>query len=94
MQNRFKVTIDEVRIYNRSLSAEEIMQNFKQGSKFTKDGLVSYWSFDRSTIKESEIDDLYGKNNGIFIGKPKIVQGKIGDALYFDGDDCVQIPGA
>ena len=99
-QNRFKVAIDEVRIYNRSLSADEVMLNYKQvilsrqRSKFIKTGLVSYWSFDSSTIKESEIDDLCGKNNGISIGKPKIVQGKIGDALYFDGDDCVQIPGA
>ena len=45
-----------------------------------RDGLVSAWLFDDGTAKDS-----IGKNNGKIEGKPKVVEGKFGKALSFDG---------
>lgn len=51
--------------------------------------LVGYWSFDNGAV-----EDLSGTgNDGIIHGDPKVVSGKVGDALEFDGvDDWVEIP--
>lgn len=51
------------------------------------DGLVSYWTFDKSHIRNNKLKDVWGDNDGISFGKPKIVQGKIGDGLEFDGNE-------
>jgi 4-amino-4-deoxy-L-arabinose transferase-like glycosyltransferase len=99
-QTRFKITVDEVRIYKRALTADEVKQNYQVKSTFASKnkvdfstkGLISYWSFDRDIRKDNIIRDVWGQNNGIAIGIPNIVDGKVGNALYFDGDDCVQIP--
>ena len=60
------------------------------------DGLVSYWSFSNTTIKDGVVSDLAGSNDGTIKGDPKMVQGKIGQALLFDGDgdhvDCGNDP--
>jgi hypothetical protein len=58
-------------------------------AQIIKDELVSYWSFDQKTIKHDNVSDIWGKNDGVIKGNPKIVKGKVGDALYFDGDDYV-----
>lgn len=54
------------------------------------DSLVGYWSFD----EDDGVKDLSGTgNDGIIHGDPKLVKGKVGDALEFDGvDDYVEIP--
>ena len=57
------------------------------------DGLVSYWTLDRVDIDGETVKDVWGNNDGIIAGDPKIVEGKIGQALEFDGDDFVDIPG-
>ena len=49
------------------------------------DGLVSYWSFDKVHIINRTAKDVWGDNNGTIRGNPKIVSGKIGEALEFDG---------
>jgi len=51
--------------------------------------LVGYWSFDNG-----DVEDLSGNgNDGIIHGEPTLVEGKVGDALEFDGiDDWVEIP--
>ncbi len=51
------------------------------------DGLVSYWTFDDKDIAGNTVNDVWGKNNGTIIGDPKVVAGKVGDALEFDGTD-------
>ena len=51
------------------------------------DGLVSYWTFDEKDITENTVKDVWGKNNGTIVGDPKVVAGKVGDALEFDGSD-------
>ena len=58
-----------------------------------KDGLVSYWSFDKSSIDGKKVKDSVGKNDGEMKGEPKSVEGKVGDALEFDGaSDSVEVP--
>ena len=49
------------------------------------DGLVSYWSFDKGYITNKTVKDVWGDNNATIRGNPKIVPGKIGEALEFDG---------
>jgi len=46
-----------------------------------KDGLVAYYSFNDGTAK----DNSGNGNNGVFLGAPKSVAGKIGKCLDFNG---------
>lgn len=56
------------------------------------DGLVSYWTFDEQDITDNTVKDVWGNNNGIIVGAPKIVAGQVGDALEFDGaEDYVNL---
>ena len=55
-------------------------ESFSQDVKF----LAGYWSFD--SIKGNEAKDLSGNgNDGTINGNVKVVAGKFGDALSFDG---------
>ena len=56
-----------------------------QAQEFVTDGLVSFWSFDRSSIIAENVRDLWGHNNGTIEGNPEIVAGKVNEALFFDG---------
>ncbi|MHC4677691.1 MAG: LamG-like jellyroll fold domain-containing protein [Planctomycetota bacterium] len=58
-------------------------------AQVVEEGLVSYWTFDRDDIEGNTVKDLLGNNDGTMSGNPIIVEGKIGDALEFDGDDHV-----
>jgi hypothetical protein len=49
-------------------------------------GLLSYWSFDSSTITGDTVKDLWGDRDGTIMGDTKTVAGKHGDALEFDRD--------
>ena len=51
------------------------------------DGLVSYWTFDKSNISGRKVEDVWGDNNATIKGNPKIVAGQIGEALEFDGSE-------
>ena len=53
-------------------------------SRNSEKRLVSYWSFDRPTIK-TKVQDLAGKNSGRIEGNKKIVKGLVKEALEFDG---------
>lgn len=55
----------------------------------TKEGLIHYWTFDKDFIKGEVVTDRVGKNDGKITGDPKIVNGKIGSALEFNGNDYV-----
>ena len=96
----FNGFIDDVRIYNRALSATEVMQLYNLGaatkvdtsSKVTlKTGLVGYWTFDGkdTSWKAGTTNDLSGNNNtGHLISMSTTtspVVGKIGQALKFNG---------
>jgi len=63
------------------------------GQSFVTDGLISFWTFDQATIKDDLLKDIWGKNDGTIKGKPQIVEGKVGEALSFDGvKDLVEVP--
>ena len=44
------------------------------------DGLVSYWTFDKTHIVNDTVKDVWGDNNGTIIGNPKVVPGQVGEA--------------
>jgi len=104
--NSFNGQIDEVRIYNRALSAQEIKTLYNQGaSKFNASptskltsGLVGYWTMDGKDINWSAntmTDKSGNANTGAITNMSTTtspVIGKLGQALKFDGvNDYVQI---
>lgn len=91
----FDGMIDEVRMYNRALSAAEVAKLYGSGSaKFkTPDnrGLVGYWSFNEGTSTKAM--DYSGKGNTGTITNATWVDGKLGEALRFDGNgDYIRLP--
>ncbi len=97
-------SIDEVRIYNRALTSTEITNlytlgaakvNASQNSNLTN-GLVGLWSFNGADISGTTAYDRSGSgNNGTLTNGPVITEGKLGQALSFDGaDDVVSVPAA
>ena len=62
-------------------------------AQLSTDGVVAYWSFDDGTINGKNVEDLLGNNNGELEGNPKVVPGKVGKALEFNGDNAVRIVG-
>jgi len=97
--------IDEVRTYNRALSANEIKQLYDstKGSVINKtaspgnlsDGLVGHWTFDGPDMVSNIADISGNSNHGALQGQTSTttVIGKIGQALDFDGvDDGILVP--
>ena len=83
----FDGIIDEVRIYNRALSASEVAEHYRAGASLLKPpnnlGLVGYWSFNEGT--GTKATDFSGNGNtGTFVGAPTWVTGKRSTALHFD----------
>src|SRR3989344_3670008 len=88
--------IDESRVYNRALSADEIRRLYRQTSpqmnasqaNKLRQGLVGMWTFDGNDMSGNTAIDRSGNgNNGTLTNGPKKVIGKIGQALNFDGVD-------
>ena len=50
-------------------------------------GLVSYWTFDRQDIDGNTVKDVWGENDAKIVGAPKVVGGRVGEALEFNGSD-------
>ena len=104
----FDGLIDEVRIYNRALSANEIQTLYNIGAttkfnvsptKYLTDGLVGYWTMDGSNVnwKTGAVTDSSARGNTGTITNMAtstgVAIGKIGQALKFDGvDDYVKTP--
>ncbi|MDP3954318.1 MAG: LamG domain-containing protein [bacterium] len=93
--------IDEVRVYNRALSADEIQRLYQlTGPKIAKpplsDGLIGYWNFDVGKGGLTAYDMSSSGNHGTLTNMDKNtdwVDGKVGGALDFDGsDDLVLVP--
>jgi hypothetical protein len=83
--SRFGGLIDEVRIYNRALSEEEIRYLYNRGAP------IAHWKFDEG--KGNIAYDSSGNGNNGTIYGAQWVQGKFGSALSFDGvDDYVGVP--
>jgi len=103
--NFFNGLIDDVRIYNRALSVDEIKRLYKMGAtnkinvprKDTlKEGLVGSWTFDGPDMAATTAFDKSGQNNnGTLTNGPVRTEGKIGQALSFDGvNDYVNLGSA
>lgn len=98
----FNGSLDEVRIYDRALSAAEIAglyevtatrANASQNSQLT-DGLVGMWSFNGPDISGTTAYDRSGQgNNGTLSGAtiPQPTIGKVGQALTFDGVSYINL---
>jgi len=89
VNNLWNGKIDEVRIYNRALTPEEVRYHYNKGAP------VAYWKFDEGTGTTTY--DISGNgNNGTMYWMSTStnggwVPGKLGTALSFDGqDDYVQ----
>jgi len=68
--------------------------SFGRGEPFVTDGLVSFWTFDKEDISGKTVNDIWGDNDGTMVGKPELVDGKIDQALSFNGtSDMVEVPG-
>ena len=91
----FNGEIDEVRIYDRALSAEEVRHHYNRGAP------VAHWSFDEG--QGTTTWDGTENNNDGRLGSgscqpgastcPSWIAGKHGSALDFDGtDDYVLVP--
>jgi len=63
------------------------------GAQMVTDGLVAYWPLDKDTVGGKTVKDVIGGNDGTIVGDPKIVPGKVNDAMEFDGDDGIDIQG-
>ncbi|MFH0907487.1 MAG: LamG-like jellyroll fold domain-containing protein [bacterium] len=72
-----KGTIDEVKVFDRALAAEEIWNEYS--------GLVLLYTFDEGHAKEA-LDSSINRLHGSIVGAVA-AQGKIGKALSFDGSD-------
>jgi len=56
-------------------------------AQYVQDAMIGYWSFDASTIDGDTIIDVSGNGNDATINfGVNVVDGKIGDALEFDGE--------
>lgn len=79
--------IDEVRVYNRGLSADEIGQLYRLTAPTGTDtSLKGYWSLNgQDMTATTAFDRSGGNNNGTLTNGPAITRGKLGQALSFDG---------
>ena len=83
MFSKTKLTV----LFPLTVIASFFLYTTMAGAAVVTKGLVSYWILDKSTIKGDTVKDIFGDNDGKIMGKPEIVEGKIGEALHFDGED-------
>ena len=83
--NGFSGLIDDARVYNRALSAEEIRYHYNKGLP------IAHWKMDEG--EGSKAYDETSNNNDGTISGATWVEGKHGSSLSFDGaDDYVGFP--
>lgn len=82
----FQGDVDEVRFYNRRLSEEEIAAQYRQPSAAAPADCLGFWPFER------EAEDASGHGNSGQVRGATATEGKIGQALHFDGSASVDLP--
>jgi hypothetical protein len=84
----FNGSIDDVRIYNRTLSAAEVASLYAQSSqaviKNASRGLVAHWTFEEGA-GTTTADKTGNGNTGALTNGPTWSAGKYGKAVSFDG---------
>jgi len=103
-QGQFNGTIDEVRVYNRSLSATEISSLYNTSKSYhfrlkttpqkglkDESGLVGHWTFDSEDGSNStNATDISGQgNHGTVNGATFTNEGKFKEGYSFDGNNDV-----
>lgn len=85
----FDGKLDEARIYNRTLSADEVAELYRLTTPTGVDtGLKGYWSFNGKDMSGTTAYDRSGAGNtGTLTNGPTVTPGKIGQALEFDGSN-------
>jgi hypothetical protein len=91
----FDGTIDDVRIYDRALSADEVKRlydatrpsglNLSRTTGSLSDGLVRHWTFDGSVTNSVVTKDIAGNTSGSLVSSPLVAIGQIGQGLNFNG---------
>jgi len=87
-------SIDEVSIYGRALSSNEIQAIFMAGSEGKcvpvctppPAGLVSWWRAENSVL------DFFGTNNGSLVSTVTFTNGLVGSSFFLGGSGYVQVP--
>jgi hypothetical protein len=98
----FMGLIDDVRVYNRILPADEIADLYSSGvgtkinttaTTTGATGLVGHWTFDGPDLTTATATDKSGReNNGVLTAGPIPAIGKVGQGLQFDGvDDYINL---
>jgi len=96
----FNGSLDDVRIYNRALSQQEITElyNTTKGSKINtpssfdniNNNLAAHWTFDGANLTQNVRDTSGNGKHGylVYFGATStaVKQGKVGQALAFDGN--------
>ncbi len=104
--NYLNGSIDDLRIYNRALSANEIEQLYLEGAGSKQNvntatstlssGLVGYWSFNGTDVTDKVYDRSGSAKHGYIVNSATSslkINGKKGQALTFDGtNDRIDIP--
>ena len=58
----------------------------QHGLAIIEKGLASYWHLEMKKVQGKDfVEDIIGENDGLVKGHPKIVEGKYGNALEFNG---------
>jgi hypothetical protein len=93
--NYFQGILDDPRIYNYALSAQEIKKLAAAGkgsivnktlTNYVVSSLAGWWTFDGKEINTTTSTDKSGNsNNATLTNGPVKTIGKLGQALYFDG---------
>lgn len=94
----FQGIIDDVRFYNRVLSANEVKQLYNEGNTKVqsavsndslKSGLLGWWSYDGKNMINGRALDLSGNGNSAYLNSIStttfFVPGRIGQGFNFDG---------
>lgn len=84
--NGFQGDLDEVRLYNRRLAAEEIAAQHRPPLEGVSPDCVGYWPF------ENAAEDVSGNGNSGQVRGATATAGKVGKALCFDGTAGVDFP--
>ena len=77
---RFEGVVDELRLYNNRLSATDIETLISEPEE-VDEGLAVWWQFE----DERRIEDSTGNGYNARLYRAEIVEGKLGNAVQFDG---------
>ena len=73
-----------------------VLCSIETKSQAVEDGLIGYWTFDKkhTNINAGEaLDQIGNEHPGEIKGRPKIVEGKVNEALRFNGKEDYVVMG-